>query len=101
MGSTAGPAWRLSALVIGSPNDTDIMEPEPGAEATVYVVHGFDATDLGADEALPVDVSITAHLAEGGTRRAASGFPHALRRATASRRPSLLPRDLPRPPGVC
>lgn len=57
---TAMLVMALGAIALtGCGDDTDVTEPEPEAEATVYVVHGINGTDLGADEALPVDVSVS------------------------------------------
>lgn len=57
---TAMLVMALSAVAFtGCDDDTDITQPEPLPEATVYVVHGINGTDLGADEALPVDVAVS------------------------------------------
>jgi hypothetical protein len=40
-------------------DDSQVLGPTPQATATIYVVHGINGTDLGAAEALPVDVFIS------------------------------------------
>ena len=60
---TAGP-MKVAALVVVAAGavalsgcDDEVTGPE--ATGDVYVVHGINGTDIGASEALPVDVSVS------------------------------------------
>jgi len=53
------------ALTLGACSDGDVTAPEP-APASVYVVHGINGLDLGAAQALPVDISINGACALPG-----------------------------------
>ena len=45
------------AAVLAACDDDEMTGPDP--QASVYVVHGINGTDIGAGEALPVDVSVS------------------------------------------
>ena len=55
------PVLALAAgtAVLTGCDDDEVTGPDPRPEAAVYVVHGINGTDLGADEALPVDVFVS------------------------------------------
>lgn len=60
-------------MFAGCSDDDAPTAPQP-APASVYVVHGINGTDLGAGEALPVDISVNgACLIEGFTFRTIAG----------------------------
>ncbi len=65
-------ALGLAVAVVGCDSD-DPVAPVPGP-ASIYVVHGINGTDLGAAEALPVDISVNgACLVQGFTFRTIAG----------------------------
>lgn len=47
------------ALTLAACDDEEMTGPDPRPEAAVYVVHGINGTDIGAGEALPVDVEVS------------------------------------------
>jgi len=51
----AGGAVTLSAC----DDEEEMMGPDAQPEATVYVVHGINGSDIGASESLPVDVEVS------------------------------------------